>query len=137
MPETYPPSPVPSDERLLPGEKPFTAFGQFGPDKMDNRVFDQDIYWVNRLGEPFRLEEMTPEYRANVIKFLRESAAYFHIHAVIRTIADIAVDVELGRVHGELIARSLGFPTIADLTAEEWLEATPLMRRLRALNQQA
>jgi hypothetical protein len=50
--ESFPPSPVPSDERLWPGELPFTAFGQVGADHLDLHVFDQDVYWVDRIGAP-------------------------------------------------------------------------------------
>jgi hypothetical protein len=44
----FPSSPVPSDARLWPTGLPFTAFGQFGDDRLDLRVFDQDVYWVDR-----------------------------------------------------------------------------------------
>lgn len=69
---TYPPSPVLSDVRLWPMELPFTAFGQFDEGALDLRVFDQDIYWVDRLGVSHPLKEMSQEYIANVIAFLVE-----------------------------------------------------------------
>lgn len=129
----YPPSPVPSDENLLPGDLPFTAFGQFGEGKMDNRVFDQDVYWVNIRGEGFRLEEMSAEYKSNVIAFLMENAEYFHAHAALRAAAETVVAAMEGKIHAELILQELGMPRIDELDPLDWLEATPLMRRLRAL----
>lgn len=67
---TYPPSPVPSDARLWPFERPFTAFGQFGEGSLDLRVFDQEVQWVDIRGIPHLLQEMSREYVANVIDFL-------------------------------------------------------------------
>lgn len=129
----YPKSPVPADEFLIPGELPFTAFGQFGEGQMDKRVFEQDVYWVDIKGVPHLLEEMSEEYRINVIMFLRESVNYFYMEAVLRFAALITSDALLGRQSGELIAYELGTPTITDLTPEQWLESTPLMRKLRLL----
>ena len=129
----YPPSPVPSDETLLPGELPFTAFGQFGEGKMDNRVFEQDIYWVNVKGEAFLLEEMSSDYRCNVINFLLENCEYFHGWAALRSGIDALAAALRGEVHAEILTRELGLPTLDELDPHDWLESTPLMRRLRAL----
>lgn len=49
---------------------PFTAFGQFGEDALDLRVFDQGTNWVDRVGRPHFLAEMDEDYIANVIDFL-------------------------------------------------------------------
>ena len=68
----YSPSPVPSDRRLWPGELPFTAFGQFGEDSLDLRVFDQGTYWVDRTGTAHLLSQMSDAYIVNVINFLTE-----------------------------------------------------------------
>lgn len=134
MASEYPPSPVPSDAFLWPGEKPFTAFGQFGHGSMDNRVFDQDIYWVNVHGEAFVLSAMSGTYRRNVIAFLIRDAAYFHANAALRSMVTAYTDALLGRVSGELLADELGVVRTIDLNPLEWLESTPLMRRLRSLD---
>jgi hypothetical protein len=42
--------PAATDVVLWPDELPFTAFGQFGANFLDLRVFDQDIWWVDRDG---------------------------------------------------------------------------------------
>lgn len=127
------PSPVPSDVDLWPGELPFTAFGQFGEGNMDNRVFEQDVYWVNVKGEPFLLEEMSDEYRWNVIVFLHRHVTYYHVNAAVRGAVTALGDVLRGKVNGDLLSQHFGAPAVTDLSPIEWLESTPLMRRLRAL----
>lgn len=131
----YPPSPVPSDRNLWPGEKPFTAFGQWGEGKMDNRVFDQDIYWVDVKGNPHLLEDMSDEYRMNVIMFLRDNMAYFGANAAIRMVSELLGNIYIapaGYCDTEETYRAAENFLAAD-TPEEWLESTPLMRRLRHL----
>ena len=67
---SYAPSPVPSDARLWPLELPFTAFGHLGEDMLDLRVFDQEVYWVDRIGTPHLVLQMSRDYIENVITFL-------------------------------------------------------------------
>ena len=57
-------------------------------DKLDLRVFDQDIWWVDRLGIPHSLEQMSEEYRRNVIAFLLEYAEGYHLSMCLRARAD-------------------------------------------------
>jgi hypothetical protein len=130
--DSFPPSPVPSDRRLWPAELPFTAFGQFGLDSLDLRVFDQDIYWVDRFGAPHLLAEMSNEYVGNVIGFLGECCeAYFH-STVRRWFIQTAGDQLLfGNPGADVLAAAAGGPAWSDLSPEQWLESTPLMRALR------
>jgi len=129
----YPPSPVPSDMNLAEGELPFTAFGQFGEGKMDNRVFEQDKYWVNVKGEAFLLEEMDDLYRRNVINFLHDNLDYFHAMASLRDAIGMLASLEAGEPDGSALAFALGAPAIVDIPPTVWLESTPLMRKLREL----
>ena len=129
--ETYPPSPVPSDELLRPGQRPFTAFGQFGVDMLDLRVFEQDIYWVDRSGRAHLVAEMSPVYVFNVVAFLERHVDGFHRDCVWRWALATLGDVMLGSVPAAALELELGQPWIVDLSPEEWLEATPLMRALR------
>lgn len=56
-----PPGPGPIEDR------PFTAFGQYGPGRLDVRVLNQGTWWVNRDGVAFRIDsEMSDEYVATV-----------------------------------------------------------------------
>lgn len=131
--DKYPVSPVPSDRDLSEEVLPFTAFGQFGEGNMDNRVFEQDTYWVNVKGEPFLLTEMDSAYRLNVIGFLYDHVEYFHMNAAMREAIGMALSLEEGNPDGALLAHVLGAPAIAELESKDWLESTPLMRKLKAL----
>lgn len=134
-PAAYPRSPVPSDARLWPGELPFTAFGQWGEARMDLRVVEQEIFWVDTHGRPHRLadeSDMTPDYLSNVIAFLIDGADYFYSRALLSSAITAYGEVLLfGEVPGELLAEELGAPLLTELTPLEWLESTPLMRALR------
>lgn len=131
----YPDSPVPSDEHLLPGELPFTAFGQHGPGNLDLRVFDQDTYWVDITGTPHLLADMPDRYRRNVISHLRDNVLHHYSGAVTRDAIDMVLDLYTGRPNATLMLSELDQPTTADLDPHVWLESTPLMRRLRALTE--
>lgn len=132
-PQEYAPSPVPRDARLWPGELPFTAWGQFGEDRLDLRVFDQATYWVDRHGAPHLLEAMTDLYRRNVITFLEANAEHFHADSIRRELLQIFGDAMLGGHAGAARALTDAGPALTARIATEWLEGTPLMRRLRQL----
>jgi hypothetical protein len=127
-------SPVPGDDDLWDGvEKPFTSFGQFGVDQMDLRVFDQDTWWVDRLGQPHRLTQMSVEYRRNVLRFLLDTAEQRWLDTVMFEAITAMTDALRGKAAYGAIANAAGAPFVRDLAPETWLEGTPLMRRLRAL----
>jgi hypothetical protein len=128
------PSPCPDDDDLWEGlEQPFTMFGQFGIDMLDQRVFSQDVWWVDRLGRPHRLEAMSQEYRRNVLSFLLESAQQRWLDEVIRESLTALSDAIRGEVSFAVMAHQAGAPRVADLDPIVWLESTPLIRRLRQL----
>jgi hypothetical protein len=129
----FPPSPVPADRDLWPGETPFTDWGQFGVDRLDLRVFDQDVWWVDRLGQPHLLVEMGEEYIGNVVVHLEENATYFYHGTIRRNFIQMLGDAYYGRVSGDVAAEASGAPALSDVTPEAWLESTPLMRRLRSI----
>lgn len=129
----FPPSPVPSDEHLWPGELPFTAFGQWGEDQLDLRVFDQDVYWVDRLGRPHLLEEMSEEYRRNVVAWLLRYVECYHLSMCLKQLIEVAGEVLYGLPGAETLAVSAGGPWLRDIEPIAWLEATVLMRKLRLL----
>lgn len=131
--EWFAPSPVPSDMDLWPGELPFTAFGQFGPDRLDLRVFDQDVYWVDRLGDPHLIGSMDRGYVENVTRMLLERAEEFHVAYQLRECSQTTGDALLGRVNGLVLACSLGVGSVGDVPASAWLRSTPLLRRLLAI----
>ena len=127
------PSPVPGDAWLWPGELPFTAFGQWGADRMDLRVFEQDVWWVDRLGCAHRIEEMTEQYRTNVVQFLCDHVRSLHAAVCREQLVSLAGEIVLGLPGAERAAVAAGVPLLRTLSPEAWLEGTPLMRRLRHL----
>jgi hypothetical protein len=129
----FPPSPVPSDADLWPGELPFTAWGQHAHGRLDLRVFDQATWWVDIAQQPHRLEDMSDGYVANVIEFLVDDAEYFHGETLRREWLQMCGDLLLGRMSADLVARTVGAPSTCDLTPMQWLESTPLMRALRRI----
>jgi hypothetical protein len=127
------PSPLPGDDDLQEGQLPFTAFGQFGIDMLDMRVFSQDTWWVDRLGRPHRLEAMSQDYRRNVLTFLLTSAEQRWLDEVTGEAITAVTDAIAGRASFAVMAHDAGAPRVADLDPHVWLESTPLIRRLRQL----
>ena len=107
-------------------EKPFTEFGQFGPGNLDLRVFVQDTYWVDVYGEPHLISEMREDYRRNVIIHLLDNARFFHAGIVLEQAI-----VALGQAMGYAIESSFE-SDVAGKESLRWLEATTLMKHLRA-----
>ena len=106
-------------------EVPFTNFGQFGEGKLDLRVFTQDVYWVDVHGKAHLINEMSEDYRRNVIIHLLSNARFFHSGLVREQVI-----VAMGQAFGYEIESSFE-PNIIKREALEWLEGTPLMKRLR------
>lgn len=131
----YPVSPVPSDAHLEDGELPFTAFGQFGPDSLDIRVFEQDVYWVNTQGEPFRLDEMSHEYRLNVINFLFNDAEHMYITMLKKYALTIIREVQKSGTGPLPLDHPLMVAAVSlnEKNPVEWLNSTPLVKRLSEL----
>lgn len=95
----FPPSRVPGDADLWPGETPFTSFGQYGIDMLDLRVFDQDVWWVDLFGSPHLIEEMSDEYVANVIAHLEAHVVAFCYDSMRRSLVQMLGDTLLGRAN--------------------------------------
>jgi len=68
-----------------------------------------DETWTDALGTTTRLEDMDPDHRANLIPFLRRN------------------------VIGLYLRYGGGTPVAGRNGLEDWLESTPLMRRLTAM----
>ena len=60
-------------------DRPFTDFGQFGPGKLDLRVFLQGECWVDKDGTGHLISSMSDEYRLNVTRMLLIHAAPLHM----------------------------------------------------------
>lgn len=128
----YLPSPVPSDQNLHEEELPFTAFGQHGEGNMDLRVFEQDKYWVNINGEPFLLDEMEQDYLFNVMSHLFTNVENFYVAIVRRAAIDLILNALSNSLSGEppMVEQLHG---IGSVTPVEWLNSTPLVKRIHVL----
>ena len=82
------------------GERPFTDFGQWGHARLDLRVLDDSnhTFWVDIRGTPHRAADMTPDYRLNVLAFLTQNAAYFHLMTIQRRLIELYSDLADGRL---------------------------------------
>lgn len=132
---SYPESPVPSDAYLEEDELPFTAFGQFGPNAMDLRVFEQGKYWVNAQGVPFLLEEMSRDYLLNVMNHLFNSVDSMYVSILQKYAIDLMIAAdssETGKLppNHPAVAAAL---SIHEKKPVEWLNETVLVKRLSEL----
>lgn len=112
-------------------EKPFTDFGQFGVGQLDLRVFTQNTYWVDVYGEGHIIDEMSEDYRRNVIIHLLDNARFFH-SGLVREQLIVAICQNFGYE-----VESSFDSDIAEKESLEWIEETPLMQRFRALTPSA
>lgn len=95
-------------------------------DRLDLRVFVQDRWWVDRAGVAHRIDEMPSTYRRNVLAFCRDMAGQYHSGAALAEFLELTV--------GEFAAlRDLDVALVAETDPVAWLESTPLIRRLRAV----
>jgi hypothetical protein len=125
-------SPVPRDGTLEADVLPFTAFGQFGVDTLDKRVFEQDVWWVDRFGQGHLVSEMSADYLRAVIGYCEANVRSFWVGAVLREQLG-ALGAKCGSEDGlgEQVVSELGFGSALDCEPETWLESTPLMRALQ------
>lgn len=130
----YPPSPVPSDAGLAPGELPFTAFGQFGEGHWDIRALEQDVWWVDRQGVSHLLTEMDDRYHRAVIAFVQADAPSLQATTARRYALMSIEHCMAGRLddsrYDMMVAK-----TIMTMSPGEWLESTTLVRKLRELTE--
>lgn len=120
-------------QQFRPGaEVPFTVWGQWPVGSLDLRVFEQDVYWVDINQRPHRIDQMTALYRRNVIRFLSANQDYYFVMSARLHLLRLVEGLLTGGVDGDTLAHALGNPAHDDLSPGEWLESTPLMRRLRA-----
>lgn len=97
---------------------------QAEPGTLNLYVFDQDEVWLDVVGTPHRLHEMTITYRANVINHLLQRAEHFY-----------QAKLEQWQIADLLAAHQDGEDDQPPLPGDpvEWIESTPLMRRLRTM----
>lgn len=107
--------------------RPFTEHGQFGSDMIDKRCILQTRTWVDRDGMAHDLEDMTPDYRANVLQHLRQEAPNWIDGARV-----IAITLAL---HGAIDAAQANREiTAVAALPDGWTDHTPLGLALHHLN---
>ena len=97
------------------------------PGWLDKRVILQDRIWINRELRVFPLEDMTPLYRSNVIRFLRNEEPYWKLAAA----AWLSLETTLGLHRPETVRARI---EALGLLTPGWSTRTPLVRRLLDLN---
>ena len=129
-------SPRAGVERLWPGERPFTDFGQFGYGHLDRRVFDDDndTYWCDITGRAHRITDMTADYRHNVLAFLEHKARYFHLMMIRRRLLELSSVLADGRVDPLDLHRLYALLGLDPVT---WVTTTPIALALKHAAQSA
>lgn len=128
----FPVSGVPSDRDCPPDVLPFTAFGQFGPDRFDMRVFEQDCYWVDRFGTGHPITDMSEHYVTNVLAMLVDRCDALYGQFLVQRAFNMLYDTCTGRVNGDLLVGYVAGGEHDDIDSSVWLRSTPLFRRLAA-----
>jgi hypothetical protein len=122
-----------TDENNRLPDGPFTDFGQFGPGKIDLRVFFQTDFWVDIRGTGHLITSMSDEYRSNVIRMLLCNAEAFHME-ILLLITGMIHEAVVNR--GASVMESLLQNEIPLLLIEDsfdFIENTPLVKGLREL----
>lgn len=91
----------------------------------------QDRVWIDQTGKEWRLEEMEPRHRANLIAWMERHAFAFHDRECSR--------MALGpRPQGDMAQYEFdrSFDELLDTDPLEWLRSTPLYQRLVELDHQ-
>ena len=95
---------------------------------LDRRVLDQDRIWVTRDADVLLLASLSTEHLLNVKSMLLAMATRLHLDAMLDALV-AAMGRELGDCPtAEEVAFAATGSSMADLTAEEWVETTALMR---------
>ena len=101
------------------------------PGKFDVRIMNQTTFWINREAQILRIDDMSIEHIANVITMLEENPLRYHLAALVDAMINIAEAMFDGRPSGEVLAYELTGENPGDVTPQQWLASTPLMRHLR------
>jgi len=121
-----------NENNRLP-DGPFTDFGQFGPGKIDLRVFLQSDYWVDIHGTGHLITSMSGAYRSKVVQMLLIKATALHMK-ILFLITGMIYEATLDRDAGvmESLQRN-EIPLLYIEASYDFIENTLLMKRLREL----
>ena len=114
-------------------DRPFMDFGQFGPGKLDLHVFLQGEYWVDKDGTGHLITSMSDDYRSNVIGMLLIQAEVLHMEILILITGMIAGAILNRDADGMESLKRNEIPLLHIEDSYDFIESTPLMKRLREL----
>jgi hypothetical protein len=123
---------VSSDDKLPEGYPPFTAYGHLGYGYLDTRVLEQDVVWVDIRGKPRFLIDMPEGHLRDVIGFLHRNAHEWWQRAILFDSLQTAFLHTVDEAEEAATAQAHR-RRLLDQGPTEWIESTPLMRRLLEL----
>ena len=127
-----PSSPVEGDKYLWPDEKPFTDFAAVNEGKIDLRVFEQDVWWVDVKRTPHLLTEMSQDYLFNVLRHVVENAEGFYMGCMLKHAIELTMTVFTPS--DEAVCEYLdNKPSLHGMTPIEWVTSTPLVTKIYEL----
>lgn len=104
------------------------------PGTLDARVLDQEHHWVTIDGTVLAItdrEAMGTAHLENIATFLLGMAVSLHLDAMLFALADLLLAKAAGQTTAEAVTHHLTGNSIATTTAEQYIEATPLLRAIR------
>lgn len=101
------------------------------PGTLDARVLDQERYWVTGEATVLPLVSMTEAHLSAVVRFLHVHATRMHLDAMVDALLDLIDARSAGETTAEQVTHDLTGQSIASVSANVWLESTPLLRAIR------
>lgn len=104
---------------------------QVTPGALDARVLDQETYWVTKEAAVLALRAMSTAHLTNVLALLHDHATRMHFNAMLDALAGLVEARATGATTAEEITDRLTGTSIATVSAEQYLDASPLVRAIR------
>lgn len=101
------------------------------PGTLDSRVLDQERYWVTAEATVLPLTAMSGAHLSAVVRLLQVHATRVHLDVMVDALLALVEAHTAGEATAEQVTHELTGQSIASVSAEAWLESTPLMRALR------
>jgi len=101
---------------------------------LDARVLDQQHHWVTIDGAILAIndrEAMTSAHLENIATLLLERAISLHLDAMLVALAELLLADAADETTAEALTHQLTGSSIATITAEQYIESTPLLRAIR------
>src|SRR5690625_2796883 len=103
------------------------------PGKFDVRILNQTAYWITRDARILPISNISPVHIIILITMIELTSYPYHAAAILDALIDLTDNLACGQPSADLLDYQLTGKCIGDATSEQWLESTPLMRRLRQI----